>query len=72
MKTNETVEMLIKVYAEYNFLTESQVKEEIRKGWISGNELFQDWLKYEGIFGYGDLIKKIFQDCEEAGLKITE
>lgn len=72
MKTNKTIEMLIKVYAEYNFLTENQVKEEIKKGWISGNELFQDWLKYEGIFGYGDMIIKIFQDCEEAGLKITE
>ena len=72
MKTNETIEMLIKVYAEYNFLTVNQVKEEIRKGWISGNELFADWLKYEGIFGYDSLIVKIFQDCEEAGLKITE
>ena len=72
MKTNETVEMLIKTYAEFNDLDEEDVREDIRKGWIDGEMLFQDWLKYEGIRGYGSVIVKIFHDCEEAGLKIEE
>lgn len=70
MKTNETVEMLIKTYAEYNNLNEKEVREEIQKGWIDGSVLFEDWLKYEGIIGYGYKIIRIFQDCEKAGLKI--
>ena len=69
---NTTMEMLIDVYAEVNHLTESQVKEEIRSGWIDGNELFEDWLKYEGIHGYSARIIKIFDACEAAGLKITD
>lgn len=72
MKTNETVEMLIKTYTEFNHLDEEDVREDIRKGWIDGEILFQDWLRNEGIIGYGSLIIKIFQDCEEAGLKIED
>lgn len=70
MKTNKTVEMLIETYAEYNNLTEQEVREEIQKGWIDGSVLFEDWLNYEGIKGYGRKIIRVFQDCEQAGLKI--
>ncbi len=31
MKTNETVEMLIETYAEYNNMSEQAVREEIQK-----------------------------------------
>lgn len=51
-------------------MNEEAVREEIQKGWIDGSLLFEDWLNYEGIIGYGQKIIKIFQDCEKAGLKI--
>ena len=70
MKTNKTVEMLIETYAEYNNMNEEAVREEIQKVRIDGSLLFEDWLNYEGIIGYGQKIIKIFQDCEKAGLKI--
>lgn len=68
---NITMEMLIDAYAEMNHLTTAQVKDEIKHGWIDGNTLFEDWLKYEGIFGYSARIINIFDACEEAGIKIT-
>ena len=54
-----------------NYLTTEQVKKEIKSGWIDGNMLFEEWLKYEGIFGYSEKIINIFDTCEKAGLKIT-
>lgn len=71
-KMNITMEMLIDAYAEMNHLTTAQVKDEIKHGWIDGNMLFEDWLKYEGIFGYSARIINIFDACEKAGLKIID
>ena len=68
MKTK--MDMLIETYAEVNYLTTEQVKKEIKSGWIDGNMLFEEWLKYEGIFGYSEKIINIFDTCEKAGLKI--
>ena len=45
MKTK--MDMLIETYAEVNYLTTEQVKKEIKSGWIDGNMLFEEWLKYE-------------------------
>ena len=39
---NITMEMLIDAYAEMNYLTTAQVKDEIKHGWIDGNILFED------------------------------
>lgn len=61
---------LIKAYAEVNDLTEEQVQEKIEKGNISGTELFNSWLEYEGILNYTYTIIEIFKDCEKAGMKI--
>ena len=71
-KMEATMDMLIDAYAEMNHLTAAQVKEEIGSGWIDGNMLFEEWLKYEGIFGYSARIINVFDACEKAGLKITD
>ena len=58
--------MLIETYAEVNYLTTEQVKKEIKSGWIDGNMLFEEWLKYEGIFGYSEKIINIFAQTRDA------
>lgn len=67
MKTK--MDMLIETYAEVNYLTTEQVKKEIKSGWIDGNMLFEEWLKYEGIFGYSEKIINIFDTCEKSGIE---
>lgn len=62
--------MLMEVYAEQTGISVSEVQAQIKKGWITGNDLFEKWLEYEGIIGYGGIIRKIIKDLEKEGLKI--
>lgn len=55
---------IIEIYAESNHLTVSQVKHEIRTGWIDRDMLFDAWLVYEGIIGYTGSILNVLEEIE--------
>ena len=62
--------MLTEAYAEQTGLSVNQVQIQISKGWITGSDLFEEWLRSEGIYGYGGIIKLIFKEMEKEGMKI--
>lgn len=58
-------ESIIKIYAEVNNVDPYEIKKDVRKGWISKEELFEAWLKYEGIFGYTHKILSVLEELNK-------
>lgn len=59
-----TLDKLIKIYAEVNYLDEYKVFQDLLKGWIAADDLLDTWLRYEGIIGYTGKILDAIQAIE--------
>lgn len=60
-----TIMDLCRAYGEINHLHPIEVKSQYDAGWITKYELFDAFLRYEGIIGYTDKIISAFRICWE-------
>lgn len=56
-----TIEDILAAYAEMSGLDLEEVKEMVTEGEIDRWQLFDKWLKYEGIINYTDLILRAWK-----------